>query len=320
MDKRRILRLAAAVILAELTLAAAGFFRSQAISLSIYLETGRVVRPSRTPDTEPSREPATEKTESPASTEEALDVPVFSAGDLDLLQMKYSCNYRPDLAALLEQPLAWDLTDGQPAVLIIHTHTTESYTGDYSASEDYRTLDESQNMLSIGDEVARILENGGIIVIHDRELHDYPDYNGAYTETRAAIKAYLKEYPTIRVVLDLHRDAAQTTEGQLVTSATVGGQRSAQLMMVVGTDASGNHHPNWQENLSLALKLSVALEQENPGICRPISLRSQRFNLDLTEGSLLVEVGAAGNTHEEAIIAANALAQALLTLVHGANT
>ena len=138
MDKRRILRLAAAVILAELTLAAAGFFRSQAISLSIYLETGRVVRPSRTPDTEPSREPATEKTEPPASTEEALDVPVFSAGDLDLLQMKYSCNYRPDLAALLEQPLAWNLTDGQPAVLIIHTHTTESYTGDYSASEAYR--------------------------------------------------------------------------------------------------------------------------------------------------------------------------------------
>jgi stage II sporulation protein P len=105
----------------------------------------------------------------------------------------------------------------------------------------------------------------------------------------------------------------------MVTSATVGGQHSAQLMMVVGTDAGGNLHPNWQENLSLALKLTVLLEQENPGICRPINLRSERFNMDLTHGSLLVEVGAAGNTREEALIAANALAQAVLALSQGAN-
>ena len=88
-------------------------------------------------------------------------------------------------------------------------------------------------------------------------------------------------------------------------------------MMVVGTDDSGNYHPNWQENLSLALKLTAQLEQTNPGICRPIDLRAERFNMDLTAGSLLVEVGAAGNTHQEALIAANALAQSVLEIAKG---
>jgi stage II sporulation protein P len=97
----------------------------------------------------------------------------------------------------------------------------------------------------------------------------------------------------------------------------IDGQRSAQLMMVVGTDTTGNYHPNWQENLSLALKLSAVLEQSDPGITRPISLREHRFNMDLTPGSLIVEIGAAGNTHAEAMLAAGALARGVLLLANG---
>jgi stage II sporulation protein P len=104
---------------------------------------------------------------------------------------------------------------------------------------------------------------------------------------------------------------------QLTTSATVGGQPASQIMLVIGTDASGNHHPNWQQNLSLALKLTAQLEKENPGITRPIYLRSERFNMDLTPGGLLVEVGASGDTHNQAVIAANALANAILALSKG---
>lgn len=324
-QQRRILRLGAAAIILALAirLASVGFFQlltqsDQLHRALISMETGRVIRQQQQPQASAPTASAAPIPTGSDPTEPTVTVPIFSGEDL--IDVKYNCDYRPDLLALLQKPLSWDLADGEPAVLIVHTHTTESYTGDYAQSEDYRTLDESQNMLSIGDEVARILEAGGITVIHDRTLHDYPDYTGAYTDARASIQGYLERYPTIRMVLDLHRDASDTTEGQLVTSATAGGQRSAQLMMVVGTDANGNHHPNWQENLSLALKLCAALEQENPGICRPLSLRSQRFNLDLSTGSLLIEVGAAGNTHQEAIIAANALAQGILTIAKGANT
>lgn len=287
----------------------------------IYLETGRNVRfsPSLANPTNPVGE-------SPApvlatiAPEETAPLPCFSAEDAALVDIRYSCSLRPDLDALLQEPLTWDLTGNEPAVLIIHTHTTESYTKtgeSYLETSAFRTLDEGYNMVSIGDRVAQILEEHGIPVLHDRELHDYPSYNGSYVHAREAIEAYLAQYPTIRLVLDLHRDASGDLNNQIRPLATVNGENSAQLMLVMGTNASGTNHPGWEENLALGLKLHIQLEKQAPGITRPISLRSQRFNQDLTSGSLLIEVGAAGNTHEEALRAAEQLALAITALSRG---
>jgi stage II sporulation protein P len=288
------------------------------LSLAVFLQTGRVVRYPQVQKPEPEE---TEPTQ-PEMPQTPAQLPVFSQGDLEAVGLINDSGYRVDLKPLLTSALSWDLTDGQPAVLILHTHATESYTPtqgtQYEASGDYRTLDVHYNMVSIGEEVARILREGGVEVIHDKSYHDYPSYNGSYNNARKTIADYLEEYPSIRMVLDIHRDAAAMSNGgQLNTSATVGGQPSAQIMVVIGTDATGNHHPNWRQNLSLALKLSAQLERENPGITRPIHLRPERFNMDMTAGSLLVEVGAAGDTHDEAIIAANALARAVLALARG---
>lgn len=279
-----------------------------------YLETGRNVRFSASTEVfleyfPESPAPAAQQ----AEAEPAL--PVFSAEDVSLLDMYYSCSLRPELEPLLTGPLDWDLTSGGPAVLILHTHTTESYTraGEpYVESSDYRTLDENYNMLSIGSRVAEILEENGISVLHDSQLHDYPSYNGSYTDARKSIQQYLEEYPSIRLVLDLHRDASDGANGQLRTLASVDGETSAQLMFVMGTN-----YDLWQENLSLALKLQVQLERQAPGITRPVNLRSQRFNQDLSTGALLVEVGAAGNTHDEALLAAEQLAYAIVALEKG---
>lgn len=329
-NQRRVLRLGASVIVlaVAIRLLSAGFFQPllavlrqpNVVSFLMYLETGWLVRFTGQTPTEPvETAPPTQPEETVPQTqpqEEALLS--FSEQELELVSVQYHCGYRPDLEALMTQPLDWDLKNGEPAVLIVHSHATETYTGEgITYSGTYRSLDEQYNMVSVGDEIARVLQEGGITVLHDRTLHDYPDYNSAYSAARNTIQDYLEQYPSIRMVLDIHRDASDSTEGQLITSATAGGQSSAQLMMVVGTDASGNYHPNWQENLSLALKLSALLEQTNPGICRPVDLRSERFNMDMTRGSLLVEVGAAGNTHQEALIAANALAQSILEIGKG---
>jgi stage II sporulation protein P len=131
------------------------------------------------------------------------------------------------------------------------------------------------------------------------------------------VKQYLNEYPSIRLVLDLHRDASGDNRNQMKTHATVEGQDSAQLMLVVGTDAAGISHPNWEENLALGLKLQVQMERLSPGIMRYVNLRAQRFNQDLLPGMLLVEVGAAGNSHTEARRAAQMLAQGILSLAKG---
>lgn len=282
----------------------------------IYLETGRDVRFSSSSEvfglfSPESAPPVLRKTE---------DRPAFSPDDTALTDIYYACSVRPSLEELMTMPLDWNLSDGQPAVLILHTHTTESYTQldeNYVETSDYRTLDESYNMLSIGQKVAEILENNGISVIQDRDLHDYPSYNGSYTDARKSIESYLAQYPTLRLVLDLHRDASDGVNGQLRTEAEIGGETAAQLMLVMGTDAAGQKHDNWQENFALALKLQAQLERQTPGITRPTILRAQRFNQDLSSGALLVEVGAAGNTHTEALRAAEELAKAIVALSKG---
>jgi stage II sporulation protein P len=168
-------------------------------------------------------------------------------------------------------------------------------------------------MLALGKLVAEQLENSGIGVIHDTTFHDYPSYNGSYSHAASAIRAYLEEYPSIELILDLHRDAADTPTGQLATRCQIDGENAAQLMFVLGTNTRLKH-PKWEENLSLALKLQVLLEKTHPGICRDLSLSKNRYNQHLGPRTLLVEIGAAGNTLEEAKPAAKALAKAIVLL------
>ena len=284
-------------------------------SFQIYSETGRNVRFSAS-----SEEILDHVRESPQPwipVEERLS---FSSEDADLVEMDYDCALRPDLETLIRTPLDWDLTSGDPAVLILHTHATESYTKqgqDYAETAQYRTLDEDYNMLSVGEEVAEVLENHGICVIHDREIHDYPSYNGSYVDSRKTVEALLEQYPSIRLVLDLHRDALEKNGTQI--RPVMDAEDCARIMIVAGTNVSRQNHENWQENLSLALKLHIQMEKLYPGIMRPLNLRPQRFNQDLSPGALLVEIGAAGNTHDEALTAARRLAEAVASLAKGVN-
>ena len=290
---------------------------SQWASFLLYLETGRVVKAlpvvEPTVQTEPPQTQASEPKQTPLT---------LSATDLEPVEIKYICSYRPELEPLLLQPLNWNLTQAEPTVLILHTHTSESYekqSGDsYVETSDYHTMDEAYNMLRVGDAMEEQLEAAGIGVVHDRKFHDQPSYNGSYNNAQASIESYLAQNPSIQLVLDIHRDAVDTGNGQLRTSCTVDGQASAQLMLVIGSDEGGLQHPNWQDNLSLALKLDAVLERLYPGVCRPISFRSERFNQHESPGALLVEVGAAGNSLEEALIAASALCDGIIALAHGA--
>ena len=284
----------------------------------IYLETGRFVRFSQSP-----QEDVFFALESALPDFARLEPerPSFTEEEGDGVAVRYNCTVRPDLGELITRELNWDLTGEEPAVLILHTHTTESYTRsageEYTETAMFRTLNENYNMLSVGDRLTELLEAGGVRVLHDRELHDYPSYNGSYNHARKSIQAYLEQYPSIRLVLDLHRDASGSNYNQMKTHAIVDGQDAAQLMLVVGTDSTGKTNPNWETNLALGLKLQVQMERINPGIMRYVNLRSQRFNQDLLPGTLLVEVGAAGNSHAEAIAAVEVLARGILALARG---
>lgn len=293
---------------------------SDMLSLLVYLQTGRVVRYPTSPA------PETPQATTPAPTEPSPQRPsglILTSADAAVVELNDLVDYEPDIESLLLSPLDWDLTGDAPKVLILHTHATESYTRQpgeiYEEDSDYRTFNASYNMLSIGEELTRVLTAGGISVLHDRTLHDYPSYNGSYDHARQTIRAYLEAFPSITMVIDLHRDAMDFEQDpQLTTLATVGGQRSAQLMLVAGTDHNVSYS-HWEENLAMGVKLTAILEKMYPGITRPIQLRPQRFNLDMTPGSLLVEVGANGNTRQEAVTAVRALGAAILTMAQGVN-
>lgn len=246
---------------------------------------------------------------------EIIEVPLPSFSGTEPVKLYYAANIQPDISALLQKPLQWNLAGEEASVLIFHTHATESFSRrgeNYKETSAWRTLDADYNMLALGNLVAEILEENNIAVIHDESLYDYPSYNGSYIRARNNLQQLLKEHPEIRLVLDLHRDASGGEEGQMRTKAEVEGETSAQLMVVIGTN-----HKNYEENLSLGLKLHALLEQHSPGIMRPLQLRGQRFNQDLNPGSLLIEIGAAGNSHGEAHLAAVQLAEAIVAMARG---
>lgn len=209
-----------------------------------------------------------------------------------------------------------------PQVLIMHTHGTESFARDgtepYTETGTAHTADTSYNIIRVGEEITRIFEEMGISVLHDTEIYDYPAYNGAYDRSKAGVQAILAEYPTIQMVLDIHRDALVGEDGTIYKPVvTVDGAKTAQVMLLVGTDDGGAEFPDWSEHLALAMEIQEQMNSLWPGLARPITLRSARFNQQLTKGSLLVEVGAHGNTLEEAIAGAQLFARAAGTVIKG---
>lgn len=218
-----------------------------------------------------------------------------------------------DLAVAAEAAVNITLPSEGPQILIVHTHATEAYTPDgtdvYTASDQSRTLEEEDNMLRVGDEMERVFTEMGLSVVHDRTLHDYPQYNGAYTRSKTTVEQYLEQYPSIKIVLDVHRDALVGEDGTVYKAVTrIDGVDTAQVMLVIGHGQDGSN-PHWMENLTLACKLQSSMNTLYPTLARPMAFRASSYNQELSTGSLLVEVGTHGNTLQEALAGARLFAR-----------
>lgn len=264
-----------------------------------------------------------------ASGESALNLgeergaEVLETSFVSELSVKNDSSRSIDVSALLSEGPSLRLSSEGPQLLIVHTHGSEAYTQSgsdlYVESDPYRTEDMDQNVIKVGDVLTEIFESKGLTVIHDREIYDYPSYTGSYSRSGAAVEEYLSEHPSIKVVIDLHRDALGSGDTVYKTRAEASLGNCAQVMLLVGTGDNGLYHPNWQENLKLALYLQNAMEKAYPSLARPLSLKSERYNQHLSTGSLIIEVGSTGNSLEEAIRAielfGDAAGDALLELV-----
>ena len=169
-------------------------------------------------------------------------------------------------------------------------------------------------MIAVGKALSEVLNSRGIKTIHDTTVHDYPAYNGSYERCKATVLANLAKYPSIKIVLDVHRDGIVREDGTKVKVACeVDGNKTAQCMFVVGTNSELTHN-NWQENLKLAAKIQNKANQMYSGFMRPINLRSERFNQQLSNGSIIIEVGSNGNTLNEAVYSAKLMGNVIAGL------
>ncbi len=239
------------------------------------------------------------------------------------MSIKNNTEYIVDVTEFLSIGPQIKLTANNPQILIMHTHGSEAYTpaglDRYEESDDKRTEDTEFNVIRIGAELTKLLEEQGLNVIHDTRIHDYPSYTGSYSRAEQAIKEILDQNPSITIVLDLHRDALDSNGIIYKTMADESGVCASQIMFLCGSDASGLQHDNWQKNLRLALYLQQTINTKHPTLMRPVTLVQERYNTHLTEGSIIVEVGSSGNTLQEALAAirlfADAIGPALISLI-----
>ena len=267
--------------------------------------------PSPAPTPQPTPAPVMLTPEpTPLPTPEPKPQPDYS-GELYTRRTKLE----PDIEKLLSEPLTQTLFAEGPQILIYHTHGSEAYTPcegwEYSATDEYRTTESSRNMIAVGEELKSVLEARGFSVLHDTTLCDYPSYNGAYSRSELIVQRYLLEYPSLTILLDVHRDAIGEGGNIVRTEWVRDAEPAAQVMLLCGTGEIGLEHPLWQENFKLALHLQGSMNARYPGLARPIELVGERYNQQYTTASLLLEVGSTGNTLCEALEAVRAFGESM---------
>ncbi|MCH5190938.1 MAG: stage II sporulation protein P [Oscillospiraceae bacterium] len=225
-------------------------------------------------------------------------------------------NHSVDIEKYLSKQVWANISKDEPSVLIYHTHTTETYElldrGFYTNERSSRSENAGENMVRIGEEICKILEQNGYKTIHDKNIYD-EQLSGAYDRSRAAVSQIIKDNPSIQVVIDIHRDSIYQKDGTRIKPVTtINGKKTAQIMIISGCeDGNVTDFPNWEKNLTFALKMQQKLSKDNPTLMRPLMFCSRKYNLDLMPCAMYVEFGSDANTLTEAVLAAQLFAQSL---------
>lgn len=225
-----------------------------------------------------------------------------------------------DISNYIDRKVVANISKNQPAVLIYHTHTSESYElldrNFYTKERDIRSNNKSETVVRIGEEICKILNEKGYKTIHITDTFD-EQYSGAYERSRAKVSEVLKNNPSIQVVLDVHRDSIYQKDGTRIKTITeINDKKVAQIMITTGCE-TGNvtGFPNWEKNLTFALKLQNQLANDNPQLVRPLVFSSRKYNMDLLPCALSVDIGTDANTLTEAVFSARYFAESLARLL-----
>lgn len=236
---------------------------------------------------------------------------------VDNFYIKNKTGLDVDFSSALKSDLTFDIeknTDS-PQVLIYHTHTSEGYIDEdvefFYESFYSRTQNSDFNVVAVGDAITDALNKEGIKTVHDKTVHD-STYNGSYDRSVQTVESDMNKYKSIRVVLDIHRDAIGTDECKIKPVFTYKGKKAAQIMIMSGCDVNGEMgFENWENNLGFALKIQNNAEKMYPGMTRPLNFGYFAYNEYVCDGSLLIEVGTEANSIDEAVYTGELLGNVL---------
>ena len=232
------------------------------------------------------------------------------------------CGANVDILSEISKNLPYVIEkNSSPQILIYHTHTTEAFMDNeeqyYTSFDEPRTTDLNKNIVAVGEKIKQQLESAGFCVIHDTTIHDHPGFSGSYSRSEETVKAILDKYPSIKITIDVHRDSiASGKTDKVAPVVNVDGKDAAQVMLVMGSETGGvENYPNWRTNLRLAMKLQEQFETDYPQFARSILLRSAKYNQNLTNGSILIEIGSDANTFDQALYSGELVGKTLVKLI-----
>ena len=206
-----------------------------------------------------------------------------------------------------------DLVIDNKNVILFHTHSCESYTSSekypYTPTGNFRTTDLNFTVTRVGTELETYLKQYNYNVVHNKDYHDYPAYNGSYTRSLKTVENILQTTQS-DIIIDVHRDAIGSRSDYAPT-VRIGNEEATQLMFVIGTDAGGLWHPNWKENLKFAIKIQQKAEEMYPGLFKTMMLTKSRYNQHTGKYASIIEVGATGNTLDQCLVSMKYLAEVM---------
>lgn len=193
-------------------------------------------------------------------------------------------------------------------ILIYHSHTSENYQPGESHSRG-----KPGEIVSVGEELSRALEEKGIKTIHNKTIHDYPRYDEAFINAGATLNDVLRANQGIEMVLDVHRDGLPPGKPDGYTTADIGGQTAAKILIVVGDVAN----PYAAENIAFAEQVRETMNALYPGLARGVKVQHGNYNGNIHPNSVQVFVGDyRDNSLDEALISARLLADMLAQIVN----
>lgn len=289
-------------------------------------ETGKNTTDSSAEDEKNKEEnsSATDNADKDKKTFPVIESQYGSAGvGYDNFFVKNTTDYVINIGQEINSELGFKMENiSEPQVLIVHTHTTEAYTnedlGYYYEGQEFRTSDDEKNVTQVGQAIVKKLNENGIGAVHAKEHHDDPTYNGSYDRCEQTIYKYLEQYPSIKVIIDIHRDSIgyDDERGKIKPTFVAKGKKAAQIMIMSGYDPNGEYgFSDWEYNLRFALRLQQKAETMYPGMTRPLYFGDFAYNMFINTGSLLIEVGTEVNTLDEAVYSGELLGEVMSSVL-----